>query len=61
MKKVLLLLLAASVLVGACIDLDGDYPAVDETLIEEIIVDTLDETTFDTTIVPATTPAGNLV
>ena len=58
MKKVLLLLLTASVLVGACIDLDGDYPAIDETLIDEIIVDTLDETTFDTTIVPATTPAG---
>ena len=58
MKTHLILLLTAAVLVVGCIDFEGDEPSPvnpDDT----VIVNPIDESTFETTIVPATSPAGN--
>ena len=57
MKKHLILLLTAAVIAVGCIDFDGD----DNTPIDngtEPVVNPVDETTFETQIVPASTVAG---
>ena len=57
MKTHLILLLTAAVLVVGCIDFEGDEPSPvnpDDT----VIVNPIDESTFETTIVPATSAAG---
>ena len=57
MKTHLILLLTAAALAVGCIEFDSDESApVDNT--EQTVVNPIDETTFETTIVPAATAAG---
>ena len=59
MKRFILFFPLAAMLAAGCIDFDGDeILPVDDTVIDGITVDPVDESTFDTEIVAASTPAG---